>query len=101
MHGFQKFRGGPVSAYPIQDSSSVAIECFNDDATEMEFVVRMIQSCFNLNRHAAIDRMLKIHFEGSVIVGYAPSQEVAQELIDHVQSQAEKWQFPLTLRIAE
>lgn len=64
----------------------------------MEFVVRLLQRCFGMTRQEASRTMLKVHTEGSAIVGYA-EQSVAEQLVAHVIGVSRKRGFSLQCRI--
>ena len=66
----------------------------NDDYTPMEFVVEVLESFFNINRHRATQIMLTVHTEGRGICGVFP-KDIAETKVDQVNSFARKHQHPL------
>ena len=66
----------------------------NDDFTTMEFVVKILVMFFNLTTYKANFIMLKIHKEGSAVVGTYP-KDVAETLIYQVSNYSKQNNFPL------
>ena len=44
----------------------------NDDYTPMEFVIHILENFFSMEREKATQIMLKVHTEGSAVVGIYP-----------------------------
>jgi ATP-dependent Clp protease adaptor protein ClpS len=66
----------------------------NDDFTTMEFVVKILVMFFNLTTYKANIITLKIHNEGSAVVGTYP-KDVAETLIYQVSNYSKQNNFPL------
>ena len=66
----------------------------NDDFTTMEFVVKILVMFFNLTTYKANIITLKIHNEGSAVVGTYPN-DVAESLIYQVSNYSKQNNFPL------
>jgi ATP-dependent Clp protease adaptor protein ClpS len=69
---------------------------FNDDYTPMEFVILVLHQEFRLDLAAAEAVMIKVHEEGSAVVG-SYTKDVAQTKVMTVQSQARHMGHPLQL----
>jgi len=66
----------------------------NDDYTPMEFVIRVLENFFGLNRERATLVMLKVHNEGSGIAGVFP-KDIAESKVRQVVDYAREHQHPL------
>lgn len=91
------WNGGAIQA-SFASGAGFGIEFLNDDRTPMELVVRVLQRCFGMRRHDAARTMLKIHTDGSAIVGYA-AKDTAEQLVAHVAAEARKHGFQLQCRV--
>jgi ATP-dependent Clp protease adaptor protein ClpS len=72
----------------------------NDDVTTMDFVVYVLVKIFRKSEQDAETTMLKIHNEGSAIVG-TYSQDIAQSKANYTMNLAKANNFPLQLTIEE
>jgi ATP-dependent Clp protease adaptor protein ClpS len=72
----------------------------NDDVTTMDFVVYVLVKIFRKSEQDAETTMLKIHNEGSAIVG-TYSQDIAQSKANYTMNLAKANNFPLKLTIEE
>ena len=72
----------------------------NDDVTTMDFVVYVLVKIFRKSEQDAETIMLKIHNEGSAIVG-TYSQDIAQSKANYTMNLAKANNFPLKLTIEE
>lgn len=66
----------------------------NDDFTPMDFVVKVLEKFFHLNREQATQVMLRVHREGMGVCGVFP-KDVAATKVDLVVSFARQHQHPL------
>ncbi len=66
----------------------------NDDYTPMEFVVHVLEAFFSMGREKATQIMLKVHTEGSAVVGIFP-RDVAETKSEQVNQYAQENQHPL------
>jgi len=66
----------------------------NDDFTPMDFVVKVLEKFFHLNREQATQIMLRVHREGMGVCGVFP-KDVAATKVDLVVSFARQHQHPL------
>ncbi|MEM1432880.1 MAG: ATP-dependent Clp protease adapter ClpS [Pseudomonadota bacterium] len=66
----------------------------NDDYTPMEFVVHVLENFFNMAREKATQIMLRIHTEGSAVVGIFP-KDLAETKSEQVNLYAQENQHPL------
>ena len=72
----------------------------NDDVTTMDSVVYVLVRIFRKSEDEAETLMLKIHNEGSAIVG-TYSQDIAQSKANYTMNLAKANNFPLQLTIEE
>jgi ATP-dependent Clp protease adaptor protein ClpS len=72
----------------------------NDDITTMEFVVNVLINVFFKTQDIAESLMMKIHTEGSAVVG-TYDFDTAKSKIEKVRSLASKEGFPLRLTIKQ
>ena len=72
----------------------------NDDVTTMDFVVYVLVRIFRKSEDDAETLMLKVHNEGSAIVG-TYSQDIAQSKANYTMNLAKANNFPLQLTIEE
>jgi ATP-dependent Clp protease adaptor protein ClpS len=66
----------------------------NDDYTPMEFVVHVLEVFFAMNREKATQIMLRVHTEGSAVVGIFP-RDIAETKSEQVNQYAQENQHPL------
>lgn len=72
----------------------------NDDITTMDFVVFVLMRVFRKSEEVAETIMLKIHNEGSAVVG-TYSRDIAQSKANYTMNIAKANNFPLQLTIEE
>ena len=85
-------RAGPPPMYRVL--------LLNDDYTPMEFVVKVLQEFFGMNRERATRIMLQVHTEGSGVCGVFP-RDVAATKVEQVSSFARQHQHPLVCVMEE
>lgn len=66
----------------------------NDDYTPMEFVVRVLERFFGMDRERATVVMLKVHNEGAGLAGIYP-RDIAETKVSQVVGYAREHQHPL------
>jgi ATP-dependent Clp protease adaptor protein ClpS len=66
----------------------------NDDYTPMEFVIRVLETFFAMNRERATLVMLKVHNEGVGLAGIYP-KDIAETKVRQVVEYAREHQHPL------
>ena len=66
----------------------------NDDYTPMEFVIHILENFFSMEREKATQIMLKVHTEGSAVVGIYP-RDIAETNSDQVHQSAQENSHPL------
>jgi len=71
---------------------------YNDDATPMEFVVKILMKIFKHSETAAIDLTMKVHNEGSAVAGVY-NFEIAEQKCGETTSLARHNGFPLISKI--
>lgn len=72
----------------------------NDDVTTMDFVVMVLKRIFRKSEADAETLMLRVHNEGSAIVG-TYSKDIALSKADYTMNLAKQNGFPLKLTIEE
>ena len=103
------FRKNNQENYPItpldidlkhekDESKAYSIELYNDDKTNMEYVVNILKVCFGLKEDKAIEVMLKIHQEGSAKI-LKLEKESADKLVKHTNIESQRWGFPFKLSV--
>ncbi|MCR5455843.1 MAG: ATP-dependent Clp protease adaptor ClpS [Bacteroidales bacterium] len=70
----------------------------NDDVTTMDFVVEVLRTVFFMDTDAAAALMMKIHNEGSGVVGVY-DYDIAMSKVFKVKQMAAEQQFPLKLTV--
>jgi len=78
----------------VKPPSLYHVILLDDDYTEMEFVVFILQQVFNKSFDDACHIMLKIHNEGKAIAG-TYSKEIAEMKAHKVKEIASESEFPL------
>jgi ATP-dependent Clp protease adaptor protein ClpS len=82
----------------IKPPKKYKVIVFNDDTTPMEFVIALLISIFNHSESASIEITLKIHNEGSAVVGIFP-YEIAEQKSEDSNMLARSNGFPLQTKI--
>lgn len=72
----------------------------NDDVTTMDFVVRVLVRVFHKSKEIAQSLMMKIHLEGSAVVG-TYSKDIAQSKAQLTMQLAKAEGFPLKVTVKE
>jgi ATP-dependent Clp protease adaptor protein ClpS len=72
----------------------------NDDVTPMEFVIELLMAVFRHTETSAKDLTLKIHNDGSAVVGIYTHEIAEQRLFESTQL-ARNSGFPLQVRAEE
>jgi ATP-dependent Clp protease adaptor protein ClpS len=66
----------------------------NDDFTTMEFVIRVLESIFNMPEDQAVQVMLNVHLRGIGIAGIY-TYEIAETKIEQTTALAQEHEYPL------
>ena len=66
----------------------------NDDYTPMEFVIHILENFFSMAREKATQIMLRVHTEGSAVVGIYP-RDIAETKSEQVNQYAQENSHPL------
>lgn len=82
---------GKIEARP---PSMYKVLLLNDDYTPMEFVIKVLERFFGMDRERATAVMLKVHNEGSGLAGIYP-RDVAETKVGQVMAFARDHQHPL------
>ena len=72
----------------------------NDDYTPMEFVVRVLEKIFGLDRSTATRIMLEVHTKGKGVCGVY-TYEIAETKVAQVTGLAQQYQHPLLCTMEE
>jgi ATP-dependent Clp protease adaptor protein ClpS len=72
----------------------------NDDYTPMEFVVRVLEKVFGLDRNTATRIMLEVHTKGKGVCGVF-TYEIAETKVAQVTGLAQQQQHPLLCTMEE
>jgi ATP-dependent Clp protease adaptor protein ClpS len=72
----------------------------NDDYTPMEFVVKVLQKVFGLERNTATRIMLEVHTKGKGVCGVY-TYEIAETKVAQVTGLAQQHQHPLLCTMEE
>jgi ATP-dependent Clp protease adaptor protein ClpS len=78
----------------VKQPSLYKVIMLNDDYTPMEFVVMVLEKCFNRAHEEAVKIMLHVHQKGVGICGVY-SYEVAETKVAQVMDLAREHQHPL------
>lgn len=89
-----------ISSKPKERSNSnkAQIEFFNDDVTEMDFVVDILKTYLYLDDFCSASTMLDIHKNGSVKIGWFDA-EVAIKITEQIKNEATKNGFPFKCNV--
>lgn len=80
----------------IQEPSKYKVLMLNDDHTPMDWVIDLLTTIFKHSETAAKDLTLKIHNEGSAVVGIYTYEIAEQKTVESVNASRERG-FPLQL----
>jgi len=83
-----------------KEPSRYRVIMLNDDATPMDWVINVLMSIYKHSEATAKELTLKIHAEGSAIVGIYV-YEIAEVKIVETTSASRERGFPLQLRMEE
>ncbi len=86
--------------YKVKEPAMYNVVMHNDDVTTMEFVVFVLMRIFHKTYEDAETIMLKIHNEGSAIVG-TYYRDIAETKVRYTTDFAKSNGFPLLLTIEE
>ncbi|MCI6338065.1 ATP-dependent Clp protease adaptor ClpS [Prevotella sp. P2-180] len=86
--------------YILKKPSLFNVIMHNDNETTMDFVVTVLMNIYCMTRRDAETTMMKIHNEGSAIVGQY-YRDIAETKILLTVNLAKKHNFPLQLTIKE
>jgi ATP-dependent Clp protease adapter protein ClpS len=83
---------------PADLAGLVVITIYNDKNTPMEFVARLLQEYFSLDKEESVKLMLDIHTEGSGRIGWF-AKEIGEKLVTAMTKESEKRGYPLTSKV--
>lgn len=84
----------------IKEPSKYHVVFFNDDTTPIDWVIEVLTSIFRYTNHLAEELTLKIHNEGSAIVG-TYSHEIAEQKAIETVNQSRAHGFSLQVKVEE
>ena len=84
----------------MKEPSMYDVIMLNDDVTTMDFVVRVLMRVFHKSREIAQSLMMKIHLEGSAVVG-SYSKDIAESKAQLTMQLAKAEGFPLQVTVKE
>jgi len=84
----------------MKEPSMYDVIMLNDDVTTMDFVVRVLIRVFHKSREIAQSLMMKIHLEGSAVVG-TYSKDIAESKAQLTMQLAKAEGFPLQVTVKE
>lgn len=82
----------------ITEPDKYNVVVLNDDLTPMEWVVAILEQIFRHSNKTANDIMLKVHNEGSAVVG-TYSYEIAEQKAVEATNASREQGFPLTFKL--
>jgi ATP-dependent Clp protease adaptor protein ClpS len=84
----------------LKRPSLYRVVLLNDDYTPMEFVVRVLEKVFGLDRNTATRIMLEVHTKGKGVCGVY-TYEIAETKVAQVTGLAQQHQHPLLCTMEE
>lgn len=84
----------------LKEPKKCKVVFLNDDGTPMDFVIDILQKVYKHNPDTAMEITMKIHNEGSGIVGVY-SHEIAEMKATETTNLARNHGFPLQVKIEE
>jgi ATP-dependent Clp protease adaptor protein ClpS len=81
-----------------QEPKKYKVVFLNDDKTPMEFVIEVLMNIFNHDDQSSHELTIKIHTEGSAVVGVYPFEIAEQKGIETTQL-ARQAGYPLNVKI--
>lgn len=88
------------SLFKVKEPSLYNVIMHNDDVTTMDFVVTVLVHIFRKSHEVAEEIMMKIHTEGSAVVG-TYSRDIAESKAQYTMDMARANGFPLKLTTEE
>jgi ATP-dependent Clp protease adaptor protein ClpS len=89
-----------AAQFKVKEPSMYDVIMLNDDVTTMDFVVRVLMRVFHKSKEIAQSLMMKIHLEGSAVVG-TYSKDIAQSKAQLTMQLAKAEGFPLKVTVKE
>ena len=80
----------------IKEPSKYKVIMHNDDFTPMDFVVFIIVNIFKKKEKEAVDIMLRVHNDGSAIVGVY-SLDIAKSKVEEAMDLAKQEEYPFKI----
>jgi len=84
----------------LREPSMYKVFLLNDDYTPMEFVVRLLEKLFGMDREKATRIMLTVHSQGKGVCGIY-TYEIAETKVAQVNEYAQRHQHPLLCSMEE
>ena len=84
----------------IKEPAKFNVIMLNDDSTPMEWVISVLKNLFKHSDASAEALTMKIHLEGSAVVG-TYSFEIAEQKAMEVTNQSRNHGFPLAVKLEE
>jgi len=84
----------------LREPSMYKVFLLNDDFTPMEFVVRLLEKLFGMDREKATRVMLTVHSQGKGVCGIY-TYEIAETKVAQVNEYAQRHQHPLLCSMEE
>jgi len=84
----------------IKEPGKYKVIMLNDEITPMEWVIELLETIFKYSRTAAEELTLKIHNEGSAVVGVYNFEIAEQKSIETV-TLSRNHGFPLQIKLEE
>ena len=80
----------------IKEPSKYKVIMHNDDFTPMDFVVFILVNIFKKKEKEAVDIMLRVHNDGSAIVGVY-SLDIAKSKVEEAMDLAKQEEYPFKI----
>lgn len=84
----------------VKEPRNYNVIALNDNATPMEWVIRLLKEIFKHSDNDAEALTMKIHNEGSAVIGTYKYEIAEQKLVEATNASRHRG-FPLLLRIEE
>jgi ATP-dependent Clp protease adaptor protein ClpS len=84
----------------LKEPGKYNVIMLNDDQTPMEWVIELLETIFKYSRSSAEEITLKIHNEGSAVVG-TYSYEIAEQKSIEATTLSRNNGFPLQIKLEE
>lgn len=82
----------------LREPDKFKVVVCNDDVTPVDFVIAMLMSVFKHGQQKSLDLTMKIHHEGSAIVGVYSYEIAEQKSVDGI-NMARANGFPLIIKV--